>query len=244
MQQTGLTIQSNRQLAPHIWEMILSGDTGAVTAPGQFIDVKLDGFTLRRPISICDWDAGHITLIYKELGKGTAAMTQLLPGKTLNVLTGLGNGYDLSKSGAAPLLVGGGVGIPPLYGLAKRLVQNGKSVQAVLGFNSGDEIFYAEQFKALGVRTVLTTADGSVGVRGFVTDGMATAGEYSYLYTCGPEAMLRAVYQACRTSGQFSFEERMGCGFGVCMGCSCQTKYGSKRICKDGPVLEKEEIVW
>ena len=185
-----------------------------------------------------------MTLIYKVLGRGTEMMTHMTPGTVLDVLTGLGNGFDVSRSGEHPLLVGGGVGIPPLYGLAKRLVAQGKRVTAVLGFNRASEIFLAEEFRALGAEIILATADGSAGLRGLVTDGMAAVSDSTYLYTCGPELMLKAVYGACTTSGQFSFEERMGCGFGACMGCSCKTKYGNKRICKDGPVLEKEEIIW
>ena len=236
MKQVSLHILENTALAQGIYRLRLGGDVSAVTAPGQFVNIKLDGFFLRRPISVCDWQDGELTLIYKVLGRGTAQMATLPVGTALDVLTGLGNGYDLSPAGEASLLVGGGVGIPPLYGLAKRLTAQGKRVTAVLGFNCA-----AEQ---LGVKVIVLTADGSAGVRGLVTDGMALAQGYSYLYTCGPEAMLRAVYDRCATSGQFSFEERMGCGFGACMGCSCQTKYGNKRICTDGPVLVKEEIIW
>ena len=245
MEQRTFEIISNKPVARGIYRLTLSGDTGAIGAPGQFVNLRLDGFFLRRPISVCDWDDDSLTLIYKALGRGTEALTAYPAGKALDILTGLGNGYDTLKSGDRPLLVGGGVGVPPLYGLAKRLVRQGdKRPAAVLGFNTADEIFLKEEFEALGVPVVLCTADGSAGISGFVTDGMARAGEYSYLYTCGPEAMLKAVYAACRTEGQFSFEERMGCGFGACMGCSCETKYGHKRICKDGPVLEKEEILW
>ncbi len=244
MKQTSLTISDNSRLADGIFRLVLSGDTSAISAPGQFVDLKLPGFFLRRPISVCDWEPGRLTLIYKVLGRGTEAMTRLAPGAELDVLTGLGNGYDLAPAGDRPLLVGGGVGIPPLYGLAKRLLAVGRTVTAVLGFNRAAEIFLAEEFRALGAEVILTTADGSTGIPGLVTDGMAAAGEYTYLYTCGPEPMLRAVYGACRTAGQFSFEERMGCGFGACMGCTCETKYGPKRICRDGPVLRKEEIVW
>ena len=244
MQQTTLTVAENVRLTSDTYRLVLTGDTSAITAPGQFVDLKLAGFYLRRPISVCDWEEGRVTLIYKVLGHDTEAMTALPVGTALDVLTGLGNGYDAAKSGEKPLLVGGGVGIPPLYGLCKRLVAQGKSVTAVLGFNRAEDIFLADEFRALGAQVIIATADGSAGLRGLVTDGMAAAPDYTYLYTCGPEAMLKAVYGACRTSGQFSFEERMGCGFGACMGCSCQTKYGSKRICKDGPVLEKEEIVW
>ena len=245
MEQRTFEILSNKPVAKGIYRLTLSGDTGAISAPGQFVDLRLDGFYLRRPISVCDWDGGTLTLIYKVLGRGTEALTAYPAGKALDVLTGLGNGYDVSKSGDRPLLAGGGVGVPPLYGLAKRLVrQEGKRPVAVLGFNTAAEIFLKEELEALGVPVILCTADGSAGISGFVTDGMARAGAYSYLYTCGPEAMLKAVYAVCKTEGQFSFEERMGCGFGACMGCSCETKYGCKRICRDGPVLEKEEIVW
>ena len=244
MQQRTFEILSNKPVARGVYRLTLSGDTGAIGAPGQFVNLRLDGYYLRRPISVCDWDEETLTLIYKVLGRGTAALTAYPAGKVLDVLTGLGNGYDVSKSGEKPLLAGGGVGVPPLYGHAKRLIRLGKKPVAALGFNTAAEVFLKDEFEALGVPVVLCTADGSAGERGFVTDGMARAGEYSYLYTCGPEAMLKAVYAACKTEGQFSFEERMGCGFGACMGCSCETKYGYKRICRDGPVLEKEEIVW
>ena len=244
MKQVTWTITENTPLTPDTYRLRLAGDTEAITAPGQFVNLKLSGFYLRRPISVCDWEPGAATLIYKVLGHGTAAMTHLPAGTELDVLTGLGNGYDTSLAGERPLLVGGGVGIPPLYGLAKRLTAQGKRVTAVLGFNRESEIFLAEEFRALGVEVIIATADGSTGIHGLVTDGMAAVSDYTYLYTCGPEPMLKAVYSACKTSGQFSFEERMGCGFGACMGCSCKTKYGSKRICKDGPALEKEEIVW
>ena len=244
MRQEIFEIASNRPLAPGVYELRLNGDTSAITAPGQFVNLKLDGFYLRRPISVCDWDEGKLTLIYKVLGRGTAAMTEYPVSKRLDVLTGLGNGYDIAKSCENPLLVGGGVGIPPLYGLAKRLVGQGKRPAAVLGFNSADEIFLQGEFERLGIPVSVCTADGSLGIQGFVTAGMERADGYSYLYTCGPEAMLKAVYAACKTEGQFSFEERMGCGFGACMGCSCVTKYGTKCICRDGPVLEKGEIVW
>ena len=244
MKEVNLQIVSQERIARDVYKMILSGDTTAVTAPGQFVNVRLDGLYLRRPISVCDWQPEELTLIYKVVGKGTAQMASLPDGTVLSVLTGLGNGYDLTKSGERPLLLGGGVGVPPLYLAAKMLRAAGKTVTAVLGFNTADDVFYQDEFRALGVRTIVTTADGSCGTRGFVTDALADAGDYSYVYTCGPEPMLKAVYNAVETSGQFSFEERMGCGFGACMGCTCKTKYGSKRICTDGPVLEKEEIVW
>lgn len=243
MKRSLFTIQDNQPLAPGTYRMTLSGDTGAITAPGQFVNIALAGKFLRRPISVCDWGEGSLTLIYKVVGQGTAQMSQMSPGQTLDLLTGLGNGYDLSKSGDRPLLIGGGAGVPPLYALAKALVAQGKRPQVILGFNTRAEAFLEEEFQALGAAVTVATADGSYGVRGFVTDAMPRDG-YSYIYTCGPEPMLRAVYGKAVTSGQFSFEERMGCGFGACMGCTCETKYGYKRICREGPVLEKEEILW
>ena len=244
MKQTLYTVCSNEPLARQVFRMRLLGDTSAITAPGQFVDLALPGFFLRRPISICDYDADGLTIIYKVVGKGTAALSRLAPGAELDALSGLGNGFDTQKSGESPLLIGGGVGVPPLYALAKRLLAEGKCPTAILGFNKADEVFYAGEFENLGVRTLVCTADGSVGVRGFVTDAIATLSGYSFYYACGPEPMLRAVHALCPCGGQLSFEERMGCGFGTCMGCSCKTKYGNKRICKDGPVLDKEEIVW
>ena len=242
MKQGIYTIAGNRALTADVWEMKLLGDTSAITAPGQFINIKLDGLFLRRPISVCDWDENGMTIIYKVVGKGTAQMSRMTAGDTLDVLVGLGNGFDVSKCGAKTLVIGGGVGVPPMYGLAKALLKAGKTPVAILGFNKAEEIFYEEEFKALGVETVITTVDGSCGVKGFVTDALPA--DYDYFCTCGPGPMLRAVYNASSTSGLLSFEERMGCGFGACMGCSCKTKYGNKRICKDGPVLEKEEIIW
>ena len=243
MKQVTWIITENTPLTPDTYRLRLPGDTDAITAPGQFVNLKLSGFYLRRPISVCDWEPGAATLIYKVLGHGTAAMTHLPAGTELDVLTGLGNGYDTSLAGERPLLVGGGVGIPPLYGLARRLTAERRQVTAVLGYNRASDIFLAEELHALGVTVRLLTADGSAGTCGLVTDGMEGV-NYTHLYTCGPEAMLHAVWQRCRTDGQFSFEERMGCGFGACMGCTCRTKYGHKRICKDGPVLRREEIVW
>ena len=244
MKQTLYTVCSNEPLARQVFRMRLLGDTSAITAPGQFVDLALPGFFLRRPISICDYDADGLTIIYKVVGKGTAALSRLAPGAELDALSGLGNGFDTQKSGESPLLIGGGVGVPPLYALVKRLLAEGKCPTAILGFNKADEVFYAGEFENLGVRTIVCTADGSVGVRGFVTDAIATLSGYSFYYACGPEPMLRAVHALCPCGGQLSFEERMGCGFGACMGCSCKTKYGNKRICKEGPVLEKGEIIW
>ena len=235
-------VEYNRKLTADVWEMRLSGDTGAITAPGQFINIRLDGFFLRRPISVCDWDGEGITIIYKVVGKGTAALNDVEPGQDLDVLCGLGNGFDTGKCGPRTLVIGGGVGTPPMYGLAKALLKAGKTPVAILGFNKKEEIFYEDKFRALGIETIVTTVDGSYGKKGFVTDAFPQ--DYDYFCACGPLPMLKAVYNASGTSGLLSFEERMGCGFGACMGCSCKTKYGNKRICKDGPVLEKEEILW
>ena len=243
MRQEILTVTGNRPLTETMMEMKLSGDVSAVTTPGQFVNIRLDGLYLRRPISVCDKNADSITLLYKVVGKGTAQMQSLAPGAKLDVLLGLGNGYDLSVSGKKPLLLGGGAGVPPMFWLCRELLAQGRDCTVILGFNTASEVFYEEAFRALGAQVIIATADGSYGVPGFVTGPMATL-PYSYFYTCGPEAMLKAVYRASGTSGQFSFEERMGCGFGACMGCSCKTVTGYKRICRDGPVLRKEEILW
>ena len=237
------TIAANQPLALATFRMALTGDTSAITAPGQFVNIALAGKFLRRPISVCDWGEGSLTIIYKVVGQGTEQMSRMVPGETLDLLTGLGNGYDLEKAGDKPLLIGGGAGVPPLYALAKRLLAQGKQPRAILGFNRGEECFLVQEFQALGVPVTIATADGSLGVKGFVTDAMPSEG-YTYVYTCGPEPMLKAIDGKAVTSGQFSFEERMGCGFGACMGCTCKTKYGNKRICREGPVLEREEILW
>ncbi|MCF0135093.1 MAG: dihydroorotate dehydrogenase electron transfer subunit [Lachnospiraceae bacterium] len=245
MKQGIFTIQSNENIALNVYKMVLTGDTGAITAPGQFVDIMLEGYFLRRPISVCDCVDGKLTLIYKVVGKGTEAMAGLEAEQKLDLLTGLGNGYDLTACRNHALLIGGGVGVPPLYMMARELREMGKEVSVILGFNKAKEIFYQKEFEALGAHTYVATADGSVGTKGFVTDVMNSVDiPYDYFYCCGPEPMLKAVYNASKTGGQFSFEERMGCGFGACMGCSCKTKYGNKRICKDGPVLTKEEIIW
>lgn len=243
MKQSIFKILTNEALTSNVYRMTLEGDTSAITAPGQFVNIQLEGKFLRRPISVCDWEDGKLTLVYKVVGHGTAQMAAMAPGGKLDILTGLGNGYDLSLVGAAPLLVGGGVGVPPMYGLAKHLRAMGREVQVILGFNTKAEIFYEQEFKDLGCTVTVTTADGSYGVKGFVTDAMKDL-HYSHFCACGPEPMLKALYAASTTSGQMSFEERMGCGFGACMGCSCKTLTGSKRICKDGPVMKKEEILW
>ena len=223
--------------------MKLAGDVSDITAPGQFVNIKLDGLFLRRPISVCDSEDGILTLIYKVVGKGTEAMSKMGVGEKLDILSGLGNGYDTSVSADKPLLVGGGVGVPPLYKLAKKLIAEGKRVSVILGFNTKDEVFYKDEFEALGCDVRVATVDGSLGTRGFVTDAMEGI-DYTYFYTCGPEPMLKALFRATTTSGQLSFEERMGCGLGACMGCSCKTVTGNKRICKEGPVLVKEDIIW
>ena len=242
MKQGIFKISLNQKLTDNVYKMVLVGDTSDITACGQFINIQLDGLYLRRPISVCDCDETTVTIIYKVVGHGTEQMSKMVVGDTLDVLTGLGNGYDLSLSGNAPVLLGGGVGVPPLYMLAKKLVAQGKKVSVVLGFNTQSEVFYEQEFKDLGCDVTVTTVDGSYGVKGFVTN--AYPNDYTYFYTCGPEPMLKAIYKTSKTSGQLSFEERMGCGFGACMGCSCKTIAGYKRICKDGPVMQKEEILW
>ena len=242
MKQSMFEILSNEALTRDVYKMVLSGDTSAVTNCGQFVNIQLSGMFLRRPISVCDYDGETLTIIYKVVGKGTEAMSGMKPGEKLDILTGLGNVYDISLSGENPVLLGGGVGVPPMYNLAKKLVAEGKKVSVILGFNTQSEIFYENEFKALGCEVTVTTVDGSYGVKGFVTDALPE--NYTYFYTCGPEPMLKAVHKATATSGQMSFEERMGCGFGACMGCSCKTLTGYKRICKEGPVMKKEEILW
>ena len=236
-------IASNEPLTDSVWRMVLVGDTQYLTAPGQFVNSAIEGCYLRRPRSVCDYDEKSITLIYKVVGRGTEIMSRMQPGEKLDVLTGLGNGFSTAATTESPVLVGGGVGVPPLYNLAKKLQAAGKKVQVVLGFNRAEEIFYAEEFRALGVDVHVATADGSVGVKGFVTDAMKQI-SFDYVYTCGPLPMLKAIYAATECDGEYSFEERMGCGFGACMGCSCQTTKGSKRICKEGPVLKRDEIIF
>ena len=250
MKQEIFKILTNQQLTKDVYRMTLTGDTCGIR-PGQFVNIKLDGLYLRRPISVCDCVGCVLTLIYKVVGKGTELMSKMTQCEELDVLTGLGNGYDLTKSGETPLLIGGGVGVPPLYMLCRQLAEEGRHPTVVLGFNKAEEVFYPNEFAALGAEVKVATVDGSVGVKGFVTDAIAALADegkkFSYFYTCGPEPMLKAVYNSPvldGVEGEFSFEERMGCGFGACMGCSCKTVTGYKRICKDGPVLEKKEILW
>ena len=243
MKQNYFTILENKPLTDTVMRLRLQGDTSAITRPGQFANIRLEGRFLRRPISVCDVEGDVLTLIYKVVGGGTEQLRSMTPGVRLDLLTGLGNGYDLSPAGDHPLVIGGGVGVPPMYWLTKELMAAGHKVRAVLGFNNANEVFYDDMFRALGAEVILATADGSRGIKGFVTDAMAGL-DYSYFYACGPEPMLKAVWRTAKGSGQLSFEKRMGCGFGACMGCSCRTITGSKRICKEGPVLTKEEIRW
>ncbi len=250
-----MTIKENREIAPRVYHMRLTGDTRAIARPGQFVQIAVPGYYLRRPISVCDCETGEhgaLDLIYKTIGHGTEAMAQAPAGVSLDMLLGLGNGYDIDgrdevRASQSPLLLGGGVGVPPLYWLCKKLIGIGKPPRVILGFNTASEIFWRDEFAALGVPVTVTTVDGSAGQKGFVTDAMAALEGFYYVYACGPEPMLKAVHALCDKKGfmgQYSFEERMACGFGACMGCSCQTKYGAKRICKDGPVLFQEEIIW
>ncbi len=242
MKQGFFEIIENTPLTETVYKMTLRGDTSAITAPGQFVNIKLEGLYLRRPISVCNVEGDVLTIIYKVVGRGTEQLAKMEKG-SLDLLTGLGNGYDLTVSGDRPVLLGGGVGVPPMYLLARRLIAEGRQVSVILGFNTRAEVFYEEEFKALGAAVTVTTVDGSYGIKGFVTDAMQQI-PYTYFYTCGPEPMLKAVHKASATSGQMSFEKRMGCGFGACMGCSCKTITGYKRICKEGPVMRKEEILW
>ena len=246
MKQVILTTEQSVPVARGTVRTVLSGDTSAITRPGQFINILLDNKYLRRPLSVCDCvkgENGSVTVIYKIVGEGTLALSRLPAGTRLDVLTGLGNGYDTAPAGESPLLIGGGAGVPPMYMLCRELISLGKSVQVIAGWNSADEAFYTEEFRALGASLTVVTADGTMGIKGLVTDAMKNM-KYSYIYACGPLPMLKAVDSAAASGGQFSFEERMGCGFGACMGCSCKTKYGYKRICRDGPVLTREEIIW
>ena len=236
------TIKSNKIIAKQVFEMVLEGNTSDISAPGQFINIELEGFYLRRPISICEYGDNFIKIIYKVVGLGTEALSHMREGQTLDILTGLGNGFKKESAGENPLLIGGGVGTPPMFELCKELIASGIKPTVVLGFNSKDDVFYEEEFKNLGANVFITTVDGSYGIKGFVTD--AIQDNYTYYYACGPLPMLKAVYNHLDCSGELSFEERMGCGFGACMGCTCKTKTGSKRLCQAGPVLRKEEIEW
>ena len=243
MKEVNYTVESNRRIARDIWEMVLCGDNSAITRPGQFVNLLIDGCYLRRPLSVCNAEGDRLTLIYKVVGKGTEILSRTQLGTVINTLSGLGNGFDVTRAGERPLLVGGGVGVPPMYLLCRRLIENGAKPVVVLGFNTAEDVFYRTEFEALGAEVHIATADGSVGTRGFVTDVVKNL-DYTYFYTCGPMPMFYALERMVRTAGEYSFEERMGCGFGACMGCSCKTKYGTKRICVNGPVLKREEIIW
>lgn len=239
MERAVFKVTDNKRIADGVYRLTLTGDTSAVTRAGQFVNIALDGKYLRRPISVCDYTADTLTLVYKTVGAGTKQLAEVTGG-SLDLLVGLGNGYDDTQGGASPVLVGGGVGVPPLFNLAKKLLSRGATPLVCLGFNTASDVFLTEEFKALGLEVRVATMDGSYGQKGTV---LGVLPENPYVFTCGPEPMLKAVYGAA-ADGQFSFEARMACGFGACMGCSCKTKYGTKRICKDGPVLTKEEIVW
>jgi len=243
MKQGLFSIVENCAIAKNTYRMVLQGDTSAVTNPGQFVNIAVDGQYLRRPISVCDCEGDTLTLIYKTVGEGTQKLSANRPGDALDILTGLGNGYSLECAGEAPLLIGGGVGVPPLFWLCRKLQQQGCKPTVILGFNSAEEVFYADEFAKFAQKVYITTADGSMGHKGFVTDVMKDL-RYSYFYTCGPMPMFRAIERIAVGSGEYSFEERMGCGFGACMGCSCKTQFRDKRICTDGPVLKREEIIW
>ncbi|MBR2901955.1 MAG: dihydroorotate dehydrogenase electron transfer subunit [Clostridia bacterium] len=243
MKQGIFTIVQNELLAPSVYRMVLQGDTTGFTAPGQFADISIPGLYLRRPISLCDVTDDKLTFIYKVVGVGTDAMSTMDPGQELDLLTGLGNGFDMSRSGDKPVLIGGGVGVPPMYYLAKQLIAQGRQVSVILGFNTADEVFYSQEFADLGANVTVTTVDGSLGTKGYVTDALKDM-DYSFFYACGPMPMFRAVEAVAETDGQYSFEQRMGCGFGACMGCSMETKRGPKRVCKEGPVMDREEIIW
>ena len=244
MNKSKYKILENKQIAKDVYKMLLEGDTSAINKPGQFINIEIEEFYLRRPISVCDYNEKTITIIYKIMGQGTENMSKLEVGKELDILTGLGNGFDIKTSGDMPLIIGGGVGTPPMYRLCKELIKEGKEPIVILGFNSKDDIFYKEEFEKLGEKVHNSTDDGSIGTKGFVTDIMKEIKDFTYFYACGPMVMLKAVCDATNAQGEVSLEERMGCGFGACMGCTIKTKEGYKRVCKQGPVFCKEELIW
>lgn len=237
-------IIENKKIAKDVFKMVFEGDTSAIISAGEFVNIEIEDLYLRRPISICDYDKNTITVIYKVVGHGTEKMSKLEIGQKLDILTGLGNGFDTKVSGDKPLIIGGGVGTPPMYRLCKDLISEGKKPIVILGFNSEEDIFYKEEFEKLGVEVYISTVDGSVGTKGFVTDIMKTIKDFTYFYACGPMVMLKAVCDATDIPGEVSLEGRMGCGFGACMGCTIQTKKGSKRVCKEGPVFVKEDLIW
>ena len=242
MQQRVFTIAENAPVARDTYRLQLTGDTAAITAPGQFVDIRLAGRFLRRPVSVCSWSDGALTLYYKVAGAGTAQLSTLVPGTELDLLVGLGNGFDVATRGETTLLAGGGIGVAPLFGLSKRLLAAGKTPVAVLGFNTAEDVFYENEFKALGVQTVIATADGSRGTRGFVIDALPE--RFDTICACGPMPMLKALCAKTDKPGQISLEARMGCGFGACMGCTIDTVNGPKRVCREGPVFRRDEIKW
>ncbi len=245
MKKSVFTLERARQLTGDVWELALAGDASAIKAPGQFINLELPGKFLRRPISVCDWTAEGLTLLVKEAGAGTRDLVRLPAGTALDTLSGLGNGFDLSAAPENAVLVGGGIGAAPLYGLARRMLAEGRRPLVVLGFRSKSDAFYLDEFAALGLEVHAAAEDGSLGTKGFVTDVLAALPDCRYVCACGPTPMLRAVHALPRlTGGQFSFEARMACGFGACVGCTIETRTGLRRVCKDGPVFQKEEILW
>ncbi|MGN0201631.1 MAG: dihydroorotate dehydrogenase electron transfer subunit [Candidatus Cryptobacteroides sp.] len=244
MERLTLTVLDNRQTASGIFEMRLGGCSAACRA-GQFVNLEVDGFFLRRPISVCDWEDGVLTLAYRVVGEGTAAMAAMAPGTRIDTLAALGNGFDTGVPCREALLAGGGIGLAPLYKLTRELVGKGVGVTVVAGFRTASEIFREEAFVKAGARFIVATEDGSRGVRGFVTDALREEGlSYDYIFSCGPLPMMKALCAATTAPAQMSLEERMGCGFGICMGCTCRTSSGAKRICKEGPVFKREEIIW
>lgn len=238
-------VVSNQRLTAKTMKMVLEGDTQYITCAGQFVNVAVEGKFLRRPISVCDYDEKTITLLYDVVGEGTKAMSQMEEGAMLDLLTGLGNGFSENEPMEKPILLGGGIGCAPLYNLAKKLIARGLQPVVVLGFNGEKDVVAADMFEALGVRTYVATVDGSCGTKGFVTDVLREKEvQGDYFYACGPMPMLRAVCGGLDMAGEVSLDERMACGFGVCMCCSIETKSGTKRICKEGPVFRKEDLIW
>lgn len=247
-----LKIVENRRIATKTWMMKLKGDTRYITNPGQFVNLLIKGKYLRRPISVGDYisdENGELILFYDVVGEGTAMIAEMHPGKNIQSLMGLGNGFDTEKDCLRPALIGGGIGTAPLLALAKKLLNNGKKPVAFLGFNTCNDIVLEKDLNEIGIETIISTADGSKGTKGYVTDACKNyeknnPGILDYFYACGPTPMLKAVCQEIKLPGELSLDERMGCGFGACMCCSVKTKDGAKRICKDGPVFKKEELIW
>lgn len=245
-------ILSNDRVATGTYELRLEGPVAGLTTPGQFVTIEIPGFYLRRPFSVADWSEQTLRLFYKVVGDGTEALSTMQEGK-LSVMTGLGNGFDVHAAETKkPVLIGGGVGIPPLFGLAKRLVNMDKTPLVLLGFNRADELFLVEGFEEIGADVRVATVDGSVGTEGFVTTLFeqaidAIGPDAAYVYTCGPMPMFQTLAKEMNRLGMdgcFSLEERMGCAVGICMGCSIETTEGMRRVCKEGPVFSKEVLPW